>query len=417
MKINSNKILIAALLLASLSCSSKDEPTPPPAVIPVTPITTVTPSITEPNMTTANVKTFLVDKDATLETVAMFYNLKKLAKTKIAIGQQGAFTDFYQDAGGDSDIKKTTGSDPAILGSDFMFITDKMNDEKPSNWFFQQEQKTIDAVIKAYNKGVINTFCWHLREPIEEKSFYVSEMTNAQKMNGFKSIMPGGTYHEWYKKKLDKIALVFGRLKGSKGELIPVIFRPFHEFDGSWFWWGADFCSPEEYKTMYKFTVDYLKTTKGVHNLLFAFGPDNTYDTEAKYLSRYPGDEYVDVLGMDNYWDLSGKVTNGVMIANKKLGVISDLAKARGKIAALTETGYQITSTNSPITGWFSDWVYPATTNNNVELSFVMFWGNDKNAYFVPSPAGITAPDFKTYVAKPQSVLLNELPKMYELPK
>lgn len=418
MKMNTNKLLIVAFTLTALGCSSEPAPqSAVPLVLPPAPVTPVTPNSNEPDITVTNVKTFLVDKEATAETVALFYNLKKLAKTKIAIGQQAAFTGFYKDAKGESDIKKTTGSDPAVLGSDFLFITDKMNDGKATNWFFQREQETIEDVIKAYNKGVINTFCWHLREPAEEKNFYSNDMTAAQKANGFSGILPGGAYHEWYKTKLDKVASTLGKMKGNKGELIPIIFRPFHEFDGSWFWWGADFCTPEEYKTMFKFTVDYLRKTKGIHNLLFAFGPDRTYDTESKYLSRYPGDEYVDLLGMDNYWDLGGKVTNGVAIANQKLKVISDMAKSRGKIAALTETGFQVTSTISPITGWFSDWIYPATTNNNVELSFVMFWGNSKNDYYVPSPEGANVADFKLYTEKPKSVLLNGLPKMYELPK
>ena len=71
---------------------------------------------------------------------------------------------------------------------------------------------------------------------------------------------------------------------------------------------GEQFLSlPEEYKTAYQFTVDYLKNTKGVHNILYAFSPDNSYTTETNYLSRYPGDKYVDVLGMDNYGDFDNQ--------------------------------------------------------------------------------------------------------------
>ena len=84
----------------------------------------------------------MVDANATKETVALFYNLKKFAKTKVAIGQQDAFNSFYQDNGSDADIKKNTGYDPAILGSDFMFITDKNNNNQADNWFYQQEVKT-----------------------------------------------------------------------------------------------------------------------------------------------------------------------------------------------------------------------------------------------------------------------------------
>jgi mannan endo-1,4-beta-mannosidase len=368
-------------------------------------------------MTTKNVATYMVDGNATKETTALFYNLKRLAITKTAIGQQDAFNGFYQDNGGDSDIKKNTGFDPAILGSDFIFITDKNNNNQADNWFYQQEQKTISAVKSAYAKGIINTFSWHLREPNKEETFYAADMTADQKASAFKSILPGGTNHEWYKKKLDKIASVVLNLKGSNGELIPIIFRPFHEFDGSWFWWGTNFCTPDEYKTAYQFTVDYLKNTKGVHNILYAFSPDNSYTTEANYLSRYPGDKYVDILGMDNYGDFDNQGATGAAKANSKLKIISDLAKTKVKITALTETGFRVTSSNAPIANWFSTYLYDALTSNNIEVSFVMFWNNNTDGYYVPNGSVSNASDFKTYSLKTKSALLNSLPKMYELPK
>jgi mannan endo-1,4-beta-mannosidase len=396
--------------LAISSCSSNNESDPeiivePPVIVPTDPLTT------------QNVTSYMADANATKETAALFYNLKKLAKTKVAIGQQDAFNSFYQDNGGDSDIKKNTGYDPAILGSDFMFITDKNNNNQADNWFYQEEKKIINAAKAAYAKGIINTFCWHLREPNKEDSFYAADMTAEQKATAFKSILPGGTYHEWYKKKLDKIASVVLNLKGANGELIPIIFRPFHEFDGSWFWWGANFCTPDDYKTAYQFTVDYLKNTKGVHNILYAFSPDNTYTTETNYLSRYPGDQYVDILGMDNYGDFDNQGQTGAAKANSKLKIIADLAITKVKIAALTETGYQVTSTKTPITDWFSTYLYSALTANTIEVSYVMFWNNNKDAYFVPNGTVSNASDFKNFSSKTKSALVNSLPKMYELPK
>lgn len=404
-----NNIFFFILLMAGLfSCSSgNDKETETENPDPVTP--------TDP-LTTANARSYMVDANATDETVALFYNLKKLAKTKFAIGQQDAFNGFYQDAAGDSDIKKTTGHDPALLGSDFMFITDKNNNGQPDNWFHQQEVIITNDVKEAYSKGMINIFAWHIREPYNEDSFYASEMTAEEKANAFRSILPGGENHEWYKLKLDKVASVFNNLKDSSGKLIPVIFRPFHEFDGNWFWWGAAYCSAEEYKTAYQFTVDYLKDTKGVHNVLYAFSPDNSYATSANYLSRYPGDDYVDVLGMDNYGDLANQGTAGVTRANNKLKMVSDLAVTKVKIAAMTETGYRVTATIPAVEGWFSNHLYNTLTNNNVQVSFVMFWTNNQDGYYVPTPSASNAADFTAFTLKPKSVLINNLPEMYVLP-
>jgi len=414
MKTTFLKIAFISLLVLTITSCSSDNGSQDEVVI-------NPPAETDP-LTTQNVTTYMVDASATKETVALFYNLKKLAKTKIAIGQQDAFNSFYQDNGGDSDIKKNTGSDPALLGSDFIFITDKNNNNQSDNWFYQQELNTISNVKSAYAKGVINTFSWHLREPNNEDSFYASDMTESQKATAFKSILPGGTNHEWYKKKLDKVASVFLNLKGVNGELIPVIFRPFHEFDGSWFWWGANFCSADDYKKAYQFTVDYLKNTKGVHNVLYAFSPDNSYTTAENYLSRYPGDKYVDVLGMDNYGDFDNQGQTGANKANTKLIMIGSLAASKVKIAALTETGYQVTATKSPVTDWFSNYLYNAMTNvqgydSTISISYVMFWNNTKDGYYVPNGSVSNAADFKTFVTKPKSALLNSLPKMYELPK
>ena len=283
-------MICLALIMAG--CSSGDE-----AQTNTGPVTN---PVEEDVLTKENATDFMVDENATAETVALFFNLKKMSKIKFAIGQQDAFNSFYNDISGDSDIKKTTGHDPALLGSDFMFITDKSNNGEAGNWFHQQEVIITDDVKEAYGKGMINIFSWHLREPYHEETFYAADMTAAEKAAAFKSILPGGENHQWYKSKLDKVAEVVGTLKDSNGKLIPIIFRPFHEFDGSWFWWGANFCSPDEYKTAFRFTVDYLKNTKGIHNILYSFAPDNSYTTSSAFLSRYPGDEYVDVIGMDN---------------------------------------------------------------------------------------------------------------------
>lgn len=406
-------VLLNFCILVLAACSSDKDSTDEVIVDPPTQSDPLTPQ---------NVLTYMVDANATKETQALFYNLKRLGENKTAIGQQDAFNSFYQDAGGDSDIKKNTGFDPAVLGSDFMFITDKNNNEQSNNWFYQQELKIVSDVKAAYAKGIINTFSWHLREPYKEDSFYTADMTVDQKSTAFRSILPGGANNEWYKKKLDKVASVISNLKGSNGELIPIIFRPFHEFDGNWFWWGADYCTADEYKKAYQFTVDYLKNTKGVHNILYAFSPDNSYSKIEDYLTRYPGDKYVDVLGMDNYGDLNSG-NDGNNRANAKLKMLSIAARTRVKIAALTETGYQVTTTTPPINNWFSTNLYNVLHDNRVFdlefncISYVLFWNNTKDGYYVPNGSVSNANDFKTFASKPKSALLNSLPKMYEMPK
>ena len=390
------------LLFLIISCDNSE-----------TVVVTPTPTVSIDVVTPQNVKNYMVDKNASTETVALFYNLRNLGKSKTLIGQQDAFNSFYQNSGS-SDIKKTTGNDPSILGSDFMFITDK--DNPNNNWYIQQENKIIQDTKDAYAKGMINTFCWHLREPYNEKSFYSADMTSEQRTDAFKSLLPGGKFNDWFKKKLDKVASVVSNLKDTNGKQIPIIFRPFHEFDGNWFWWGANYCTAEEYISVYRFTVNYLRDTKNVHNILFAFSPDNSYTTPSSYLSRYPGDDYVDVLGMDNYGDFDNKGTSGASLANSKLKLISDLAISKNKIAALTETGYRVTSTTPAINNWFSTYLYDAITNNNLQIAYVMFWSNTSSGYYVPTPGNSNVADFQNFTLKSKIILQNNISKMYSFP-
>ena len=390
------------LLFLIISCDNSE-----------TVVVTPTPTVSIDVVTPQNVKNYMVDKNASTETAALFYNLRNLGKSKTLIGQQDAFNSFYQNSGS-SDIKKTTGNDPSILGSDFMFITDK--DNPNNNWYVQQENKIIQDTKDAYNKGIINTFCWHLREPYNEKSFYSADMTSEQRTDAFKSLLPGGKFNDWYKKKLDKVASVVSNLKDTNGKQIPIIFRPFHEFDGNWFWWGANYCTAEEYISVYRFTVNYLRDTKNVHNILFAFSPDNSYTTPSSYLSRYPGDDYVDILGMDNYGDFDNKGTSGASLANSKLKLISDLAISKNKIAALTETGYRVTSTTPAINNWFSTYLYDAITNNNLQIAYVMFWSNTSSGYYVPTPGNSNVADFQNFTLKSKIILQNNISKMYSFP-
>ncbi|WNH11329.1 glycoside hydrolase family 26 protein [Thalassobellus suaedae] len=400
------------LLLAFLAigCSKDEFPEEPEIIDPSTPENAF---VLQPEDT----RLYMVNPNATTETAALFYNLKILSKSNFIVGQHNAFHNLYNDAIGDSDIKKTTGSDPGLLGSDFLFITDDLNDGTPTNWFYQQEQRIKADAVEAYNKGMVNAFSWHLREPYEGVSFYTSEMTDFQKNNAFKSILPKGENHEYYKQKIEKVAEVAKRMVGADGKLVPFIFRPFHEFDGDWFWWGASYCTPQQFIALWQFTVDYLRDTLNVNNILFAFSPDNSFISASEYLERYPGDNYVDIIGMDNYGDLNNQGQTGVDNANNKLQIISHLAIEKVKIAALTETGYFVTpGSNSPIPNFYSTNLYNAITVNNTEIGYMMFWYNSKDTYCTPAPGLPDTADFIAFANKPKSVLQNKLPNMYALP-
>ena len=115
------------------------------------------------------------------------------------------------------------------------------------------------------------------------------------------------------------------------------------------------------------------------------------------------------ILGMDNYIDFYNQNSAGVTLANQKLQMISDLAVQKNKIAALTETGYSSSNTTPRTAAHFTDLVFPAITNNNIKISYINFWSNNQDNYFVPTPATPYATDFKNFTLKPKMTLQNNI--------
>lgn len=361
------------------------------------------------------IRSYLANPNVTEETAALFYNLKLLSRTQFIVGQQDAFSSFYNNIGGDSDIKKTTGSNPGLLGSDFMFITDDKNNESSSNWFYQQEMQIKEDIIAAYNEGMVNILVWHLREPYQGEEFYTANMSDFQKENAMKSILPGGANHEYYKTKLKKVGDFANGLNSPNGTKIPIIFRPFHEFDGDWFWWGKSYCTAEEFKTIWQFTVNYLTNELNVNNILFAYSPDSKLLSADNYLSRYPGDDYVDLLGMDNYQDFRSGNQADLNKANSKLQIVSTLAGEKVKIAALTES-CDFRSSSETGEDFYSADLYNTLTKNQVELAFMMFWSNNESTYCTPPPGLMDSHDFIEFTDKSDVLLSKNLPYLYKMP-
>src|SRR5690606_25469462 len=154
--------------------------------------------------------------------------------------------------------------------------------------------------------------------------------------------------HDDYRAKLDVVADFFKSLRAPGGELVPVIFRPFHEHTGSWFWWGRRHATVDEFKQLWRFTVEYLRDEKDVHNALYAYSTD-VFDTSEDYLERYPGDDYIDLLGFDDYHSIKSKETQDVFV--KRLRMLVEMAEERGKLAAVTETGVE----GVPDPTWWTD--------------------------------------------------------------
>ena len=329
-----------------------------------------------------------IDKNATQETKNLYSGLKRSANKGVIFGQQDALAyglnaDKSRWIGDEnrSDIKSISGEHPGLVGYDLGHL----ELDSANNLDGVPFSRIKTDIRKNYERGGINTISWHPNNPLD-----LSKTTWDKAEFTIRKILSDEQNRKNFEKTLDKLADFFLSLKGSKGELIPVIFRPYHEHTGSWFWWGADHCTPEEYKQFWKLTIDYLQKTRKVHNLLIAYSTDN-FKNKEHYLERYPGDDLVDILGFDTYHRNPPK-SDSAFIANaaRMMTTIRDLGKSSGKPFAITETGLeQITEAD-----WWTKIIQPIIKNSG--LSYILVWRNGRpDHYYAPFEGNNTVEDFR----------------------
>lgn len=154
-----------------------------------------------------------------------------------------------------------------------------------------------------------------------------------------------------------------------------ILFRPFHENTGSWFRWGAAFCDAQTYKSVYKYTVEYLRDEKNVHNLLYVYGPGAEAASVEEYAERYPGDAFI---------------TN----FTKELSVVESFAKTHNKLVAVTETGVRhdvavgdnqtaLIKQNNARPDWHQEILDAVKTS---EASYYPVWANfsERDGFYTP---------------------------------
>jgi mannan endo-1,4-beta-mannosidase len=347
-----------------------------------------------------------VDAKATKETKALYKNLKKLAKHHTVFGHQHA-TEYGHGWVGDenrSDVKSVTGSHPGVVGVDLSGFSGQ-----PAADVENTKTEVRKTVIDTYNRGGIITVAWHFPNPVSPGGFYWKDSVS---LPAVKYIIPGGKAHDTYREILRSIANWANNTRGADGKLVPMIFRPFHEFDGEWFWWGKPHCTREEFISLWQFTVSFLRDSMGVHNFIYAFSPDNKFTTTAEYLERYPGDSWVDLLGMDNYGDM-GRDGYNLDQASKKLQIISDYARKYGKLAAFTETGLE----SLPNPNWWMEVLLKVMRSGNKQLCYVLVWRNDSQSpthYYAPFPGHSSVPDFIKFYNDPYTLFEKDLGNIYK---
>jgi mannan endo-1,4-beta-mannosidase len=238
---------------------------------------------------------------------------------------------------------KLTKHYPALFGQDFGFSA-------PGTWDgINFRQQLVDEAIRRHAEGFIITLMWHAVRPIEDEpvEFERSIQGKLTDQQWQDLITPGTEINERWKSQVDVIASYLKQLRDAG---VPVLWRPYHEMNGKWFWWGQK-AGESGYKKLYRLLFDRLVHFHRLNNLLWVFAANELRDGVDPYDTYFPGQDVVDVLATDVY-------QNG--FAEKDYDQL--LALAGDKPIALGEVGRIPTAEilrAQPRWTWFMNWGEP----------------------------------------------------------
>lgn len=288
-----------------------------------------------------------VNKNASPEAKALLEYLYSISGKKIISGHHNYSQDLNK---WHQYVEDLTGKSPAIWGTDFINYYDEGNPEN-----------IIKEAVRRYNNGYIVTLMWHTGRPQDNPPFDWSTSTQGEMSDEeWKELTTPGT--PLYKKWTVRVDTIAGYLKQLRDLNIPVLWRPYHEMNGIWFWWG-DKKGEDGFVKLWKMMYDRYVNYHNLNNLIWVWNtnaPRNRENDEAyAYDLYFPGLDYVDVLAADVYHNDYRQVHHDQLV---ELG--------KGKIISLGEVGQVPTPEildEQPMWAWFMIWSRWVETHNTPE--------------------------------------------------
>lgn len=350
-----------------------------------------------------------VDQKANQATKNLYSRLKEIAKNyknnqNILIGHQDAFVagqgwrldNSWYGTDLNSDMYKVSGVHPAVFGIDLISINSS------------NEDMYVAIINEIHSRNGVVTLSWHMPTVVEDGKGDNSYRDTTTKV--VSHILPNGHSHEKFKTLLMRLVKFFNRVSD-----VPIIFRPYHEHNGSWFWWGKDHSTTDEYIKLWRFTFEFFKEN-GIHNLLYAYSPSQVKDD---YYHRYPGDGYVDILGTDmyfnNYWqDILDFGPLPREEWSRDIYWLMLEATRKDKLAAITEFGQESVKYENFWSKYLEGPLLLKSINTVIEknyadrgISYVLLWRNDHKDlkhYFGPVLGNPNSQNFKDVMLKSNSI-------------
>lgn len=259
----------------------------------------------------------LNNKNATKEAQELYSFLQESSKKVILSGQHnypGTFSQYSDE------VYSVTGKKAFVWGQDFGFTYDDKDG-------IIYRDSIIKEAIKKHKEGHIITLMWHAVRPIDnEPNGWKESIQNELTQDEWNDLVTPGT--EIQKKWLSQLDVVAGYLKILQNNNIPVIWRPYHEMNGEWFWWGGK-KGEKGYKQLYRNMYNYFTNHHKLNNLIWVWNANEVRSSDiGEYEEFFPGLDVVDILATDVY---SGKYPKSEYEQLKNM--------AQGKPIAIGECG------------------------------------------------------------------------------
>jgi mannan endo-1,4-beta-mannosidase len=274
------------------------------------------------------------------------------------------------------------GKTPAIFGQDFGFAAPGDKDAAAAR------PDIIAEVKRQYTNGAIIALCWHAVPPTADEPVMFQPKRGAASTNKLASVQGRLTDEQWndlitpgtelYRHWCAQVDVIAGYLKELQAAHIPVLWRPYHEMNGDWFWWGGR-RGERGTAVLYRQLFDRLVNHHRLNNLIWIWSLDRPSTPERQFTDFFPGTNYFDIAGLDVYHnDFQQKYYDDL------------LRLAAGKPITLAEVGPPPTVAileQQPKWTWWMSWAGTrAGTNDAVQAVF-----NDPRSFSLSDPEFLKA--------------------------
>lgn len=285
---------------------------------------------------------------------------------------------------------------PQIYGMDFYYAS--------GTWYKSKDiRKTRENLIKIVRetwreRRAIASFSWHLENPYVptgfprsagyryinskhitdypvEHRYVIKEILEGRggvcgkgNLSGKDNALGYPSPRTWFEDRCKEIAAIINEFVDDNGKPIPFIFRLWHEWEDSWMWWGAKYVSAEDYKRFFILTENTIKQYAPKAQILWAYCSDRYRNTEEEYMERYPGDDYVDIIGFDDY--AIGRSKEDWTAAVNRAALVCKIAKARHLATGLFETN----NNKRKIPNYYTNHLNRMLKAKDVRLGIVQIW-------------------------------------------